>query len=75
MSLYWGVQPVLIPTAETIDEMLENVERELSRLRLVRKGDSIIITAGHPLGVSGTTNMMQLVRIGEHPKQPTAKQR
>jgi pyruvate kinase len=73
MSLYWGVQPILTPKAETVDEMIENVERELSRLRLVRKDDSIIITAGYPLGVSGTTNMMQLVRIGEHLKKPTAK--
>jgi pyruvate kinase len=73
MSLYWGVQPILTPTAKTVDEMIENVERELSRRRLVRKGDSIIITAGYPLGVSGTTNMMQLVRIGEQPAKPDAK--
>jgi len=73
MSLYWGVQPILTPATETIDEMIENVKRELLKLRLVRKGDSIIITAGYPLGVSGTTNMMQLVRIGEHLTSSTAK--
>ena len=73
MTLYWGVQPILTPEAKTVDSMIENVERELSRRSLVQKGDSIIITAGYPLGVSGTTNMMQLVRIGEHLTKPTAK--
>ncbi len=66
MSLYWGVRPIRTPKAETIDAMIENVERELLRRRMARKGENIIITAGYPLGVSGTTNMMQLVRVGEH---------
>ena len=46
--------------------MVAGVEGELLRRRMVKKGESIIITAGYPLGVSGTTNMMQLVRVGEH---------
>jgi len=66
MSLYWGVEPILTPKAETIDDMIESVERELLKRRMVRKGDNIIITAGYPLGVAGKTNMMQLVRVGEH---------
>ncbi len=66
MSLYWGVQPMRVPRAETVDAMIENVEAELLRRRIVRKGDNIIITAGYPLGVPGTTNMMQLIRVGEH---------
>ena len=74
MSLYWGVQPIRTPEAETIDAMIENVERELLRRRMVRKGESIIITAGYPLGVSGTTNMMQLVRVGEQSKLTGPKQ-
>ncbi len=64
MCLYWGVQPILIKKVKTVDAMIGNVERELLRRRLVRKGDNIIITAGFPLGVPGTTNMMQLVRVG-----------
>lgn len=66
MSLYWGVEPIRVQNAETVDEMISNVERELLSRRIVRKGDNIIITAGYPLGVPGTTNMMQLVRVGEY---------
>ncbi|UCD59154.1 MAG: pyruvate kinase [Candidatus Hydrogenedentota bacterium] len=66
MSLYWGVQPIRVEKAKTLDSMITNVEQELLRRRMVRRGESIIITAGYPLGVPGTTNMMQLVRVGEH---------
>jgi pyruvate kinase len=64
VSLYWGVQSFLVTNFETVDAMIENVEEELLKRRMVRWGDSIIITAGYPLGISGTTNMMQLVRVG-----------
>lgn len=74
MSLYWGVQPICIKRVETVDAMITRVERELLDRRMARKGDTIIITAGYPLGVRGTTNMMQLFRVGEH-KQSTAARR
>lgn len=74
MSLYWGVRPIFIKKTKTVDAMIANVERELLSRRMVRKGESIIITAGYPLGVSGTTNMMQLVRVGAH-NGPTASKR
>jgi len=66
MSLYWGVQPIRVKQAKTIDSMIANIEQELLKRRMVRKGENIIITAGYPLGVAGTTNMMQLVRVGKH---------
>jgi pyruvate kinase len=64
MSLYWGVQSILINQTETIEAMIENIKKELQKRRMVREGDNIIITAGYPFGISGTTNMMQLVHIG-----------
>ncbi|RJP15660.1 MAG: pyruvate kinase [Candidatus Abyssobacteria bacterium SURF_5] len=64
VSLYWGVQSILVEPAETVDRMIERVKEELLKRAMVRRGDSIIITAGYPLGVSGMTNMMQLVRVG-----------
>lgn len=66
MSLYWGVQPIRVKQAKTIDSMIANIEQELLNRGMVRKGENIIITAGYPLGVAGTTNMMQFVRIGEY---------
>ena len=65
MSLHWGVQTIIVQRANTIDSMIANVERELLRRRLVRRGENVIITAGYPLGMPGTTNMMQLIRVGD----------
>jgi pyruvate kinase len=75
MSLCWGVQPICVQKAKTVDSMIANIEQELLRRKMVRKGDSIIITAGYPLGVSGTTNMMQLVKVGEYKMQLTPASR
>ncbi|MBI5116981.1 pyruvate kinase [Candidatus Poribacteria bacterium] len=71
MSLCWGVQPICVRKAETVDSMIANIEDELLMRKMVRRGDSIIITSGYPLGVRGTTNMMQLVKVGEHKMHPT----
>ncbi|GAB4351190.1 MAG: pyruvate kinase [Candidatus Abyssubacteria bacterium] len=77
MNLYWGVQPICIEKASTVDEMVARVERELLERKMVTAGDSIIITAGYPLAVPGTTNMMQLVRVRRHAqsKGPTRRKR
>jgi pyruvate kinase len=75
VSLYWGVQSILVEPAQTIDAMIESVERVLLKRGMARRGDSIIITAGYPLGVAGTTNMMQLVRAGRRQHlEPRLKQ-
>ncbi len=59
-NLYWGVQPMLIAPATNTDEMIEAVERRARQLGVVKSGDVMIITAGSPIGVPGTTNMMKL---------------
>ncbi len=64
MSLLWGVRAIPIKEAKTIDVLIANAERELLKRRLAKQGDDIIITAGYPLGVSGTTNLMHLLRMG-----------
>lgn len=77
MNLYWGVHPICVEKASTVDEMIARVEDELLDRRMVKPGDSIIITAGYPLAVPGTTNMMQLVRVGRHGSahRPTRRKR
>jgi pyruvate kinase len=73
MSLYWGVEPIVVRRVQTVDAMIERVETELLARRMVRRGDHIVITAGFPLGVSGTTNMLQLVKVGTQAEDRDAK--
>ena len=65
ITLYWGVTPVMLKTKRTTDDMIASVERDMLYRKLVKKHDLIVITAGVPIGVAGSTNMMKIHRIGE----------
>jgi pyruvate kinase len=64
-ALYWGVIPVILKTRKTTDDMIRSVEAVMLEKGLARKRDLIVITAGVPIGVAGSTNMMKLHRVGE----------
>lgn len=65
LALTWGVETFLSPVASHTDEMVQQVDAELQRIGRCRKGDLIIITAGSPPGVPGTTNLVRVHHIGE----------
>jgi len=65
ISLYWGVTPVILRTKKTTDNMIASVERVMLDKKLAKKRDLIVITAGVPIGVAGSTNMMKIHRVGE----------
>ena len=65
LGLYWGVTPVASPEMATTDEMLGRAERQLLDHALVQPGQVLAIVAGVPFGISGHTNLMRLVRVGE----------
>ncbi len=62
-NLYWGVQPVLIAPVNSTDEMIANVSRTMLAMGAVKPGDTIVITAGTPVGEAGGTNMVRLQTI------------
>ncbi|MCX8097339.1 MAG: pyruvate kinase [Spirochaetes bacterium] len=57
----WGIVPSLVKTAKSTDEMLE-MARNLVK-DYVSKGDSIVVTSGVPVGVSGSTNMLKVIEF------------
>lgn len=65
MALVWGVQPLLVPTFNTIDEMISIIVRTAHGEGLVQRGDSIVILAGVPFGVGGQTNLLKIHTVGE----------
>jgi pyruvate kinase len=65
LNLTWGVETFLGPTVQSTDEMVEQVDEQLLRIGRCEEGDKVIITAGSPPGVPGTTNMVRVHRIGE----------
>jgi pyruvate kinase len=65
LSLYWGVTPIILKVRRTTDDMIAGVERAMLRRKLVKPGDLIVITAGVPVGVAGSTNLMKIHHVGE----------
>ena len=65
MSLTWGVEPLLTPLVTTTDEMVKQVDAILVETKRVEKGEQIMIVAGSPPGIPGSTNAMRVHRVGD----------
>jgi pyruvate kinase len=50
------------------EELLREAEKVLVSNKVVKEGDLIVLTIGEPIGKSGGTNTMKIVRVGEHLK-------
>ncbi len=64
LSLVWGVETFLTPHAESTDEMVQLVDNELLALGRCEPGDRVVVIAGVPPGVAGTTNGMRVHIMG-----------
>ena len=58
LALVWGVIPVLCPENASFDEMLEAGRRAALERGLGKPGQRIVLTAGRPMNVPGTTNFL-----------------
>lgn len=63
ISLYWGVKYIITDKCATTDEMVDHVEKAVVAKKLLKKGDLVVITAGVPIGVPGTTNLIKVHKI------------
>lgn len=65
LALTWGVFPVLCRPADNTDEMFSAAIDATLRSGYIENGDLVLITAGVPAGVSGTTNLLRVHTVGE----------
>ncbi|MEG6584324.1 pyruvate kinase [Dendrosporobacter sp. 1207_IL3150] len=65
MLLLWGVFPVLGARWSNTDEMIAGAVESSMGAGIVKNGDLVVVTAGVPLGLSGTTNMIKVHVVGE----------
>jgi len=64
MNLSWGVVPLMAQEKNNIDELFEHAIDVAQRAGHLESGDLIVITAGAPLGISGTTNLLKVQLVG-----------
>ena len=64
LNLSWGVVPLMIPEEETTDQLFDIAVDGAKDAGLLNDGEVVVITAGVPLGVSGTTNLIKVHTVG-----------
>ena len=64
MNLCWGVVPVMVEEQNTTEELLNHAIETAKSTGIVKDGDLVVITAGVPLGMSGTTNLLKVQLAG-----------
>jgi pyruvate kinase len=65
LSLTWGVETFKTSTVEHTDEMVLQVDDHLLNLGRVVEGDLVVIIAGSPPGIPGSTNALRVHRMGD----------
>lgn len=65
LSIVWGVYPIVIQEAKETDELIERAIVGALSEEYVKEGDLTVVTAGIPLGVSGTSNLIKVHVIGD----------
>lgn len=69
VTLFSGVHPIAFSNiSKDHSQALRDAEDELVKLKLVAKGDIIVMTIGEAVGESGHTNTMKIVKVGDHGK-------
>ena len=63
LNLLWGVSPLLIRQEDTAERLFAAAVSEAKKAGYVKAGDVVVITAGVPLGIAGTTNMIHVVEV------------
>ena len=63
LNLVWGVEPFLTLLVQSTDRIIEESLKVAKEKKLAKKGDRIIVLAGAPAGIPGTTNLLRVVTV------------
>ena len=61
LNLIWGVEPQMVTDADDLDHLFDNGIKMLVQENVVKSGDMVVLTAGVPIGVSGSTNFIKVM--------------
>jgi pyruvate kinase len=65
LALSWGVETFKTDAVEHTDEMVRQVDEQLLEIGRVQEGDNVVIVAGAPPGIPGSTNALRVHRMGD----------
>jgi pyruvate kinase len=64
LAMVWGITPIQVETTQDTDEMIEKSIRSVREEGYVDSGDKVVVTAGVPFAVEGTTNLIKVETVG-----------
>lgn len=65
ISMVWGSKPFMVKPVQHTDQMMSQVDEILLAQGLAKMGDEVVVVAGTPPGVPGSTNTLRVHRVGE----------
>jgi pyruvate kinase len=65
LVMVWGVHPVYIQEIKGTDELFEEALARCLEIGYIHKGDLVVLTAGSPSGISGSTNLLKVHVVGD----------
>lgn len=65
LALVWGVETFLVPRVTTTDELMHQVDDVLLGIGRAERGDKVVVIAGSPPGIAGSTNDMRVHVMGD----------
>ena len=65
LALAWGIETFLVPMARHTDQMAQQVDKSLLDSGRVQEGDLVVIVAGSPPGIPGSTNALRVHKMGD----------
>lgn len=64
LAAVWGIHPIYTSSSTSTDEMMESSVKAVEQAGYLKKGDVTILSAGVPVGVAGTTNLIKVHVVG-----------
>ncbi len=64
LNISWGVTPIIMPYAHSTDELIAGSVATAEKAGMINPGEMVVVTAGVPVGISGTTNMIKAHLVG-----------
>jgi pyruvate kinase len=65
MNLYWGVVPYLVPHVQSLEEMVQVVDKNILEASSIKAGQQVVMICGFPIPSVRPTNLALLHRVGE----------
>lgn len=65
LALSWGIEPEIIPMSRNTDEMVKQADLGVLNTKRAERGELVVIVAGSPPGIPGSTNALRVHRVGD----------